>query len=379
MSASFKPIGATVAASKADKHREWLWCRRKNGFSDLPVWREVSVQLDLPPFQIVAFANRLEELANNAGNLGLGRGYVGHFRASEFAAALGMSAEDASRIFAALEHQDIGWIDQGHVADFYARNRDGDDVDDQTNAERARRSRAFRSALKELGRQAGSGQISGEQRIAAEREIAALKQLARDGQLPEQALRQALFGLLYPSAQLSTRHASRCDGVTVTTEHSSTTAQQTSGPVDNSGAGNRGAEAGQPSEVAADDAQIADAETWLADEAARIVVERMQVLLPRALTLIERWRRDLDQDAVATARVIASFDDARYSKEQFQVGIFQFTQRWQQARDKGEPLPLPPVPIGGASLSTARRHDVTAPAVDNPAVDMPPATTRRSA
>lgn len=366
-----QPIGATAAAAELakKKHREWLWCRRKNGFSDLPLWREIAVQLELPIYQVVALADRLEELANHAGNIGHNRGYVGHFRASEFAAALGMPADQAARIYAALEHPDIGWIVEGHVADFYDRNRDGDDVDDKTQAERARRSRAFRSAIKELERQRRAGQITPELFSAHILEIAGMKELARDGQLDERDLKRRLFELQYGSLSTAAdRHrASHRDAVTVTTEHSATTPGALAA-VDNSGAASRGGAPGQPEQQVAGVGELTteQAELWLAGDGAKIVVERMQVETPRATTLVERWQRD--EGPVTLARILAASDSPKLNAAQFQVLVHQQLERCREARLKGEPLPLPPVWAFGTAplIPQSHRHGVTASPVDNP-------------
>jgi hypothetical protein len=31
-----------------------MWCRRKTAFFDLPLWREIAEQLELPLYQVVA-------------------------------------------------------------------------------------------------------------------------------------------------------------------------------------------------------------------------------------------------------------------------------------------------------------------------------------
>lgn len=123
---------------KAARDRRFHWCRRPNGFSDLPIWRLVASRLSMPLFQVVAFANRLEEIANDAANYGEPRGSVARFRADEFGMALGMSADDAADIFVALEDPSIGWIAYGQIAEFCDRNPDRED---ETASDRQRRKR----------------------------------------------------------------------------------------------------------------------------------------------------------------------------------------------------------------------------------------------
>src|SRR4051812_45763543 len=98
------------AAAKALKHRKYHWCRRQNGFSDMPIWRVVAMKCGMPLYQVLAFVNRLEELGNEAANAGLQRGSLEHFSADEFAVALGMTAEEAALLYAALEDSGVGWI-----------------------------------------------------------------------------------------------------------------------------------------------------------------------------------------------------------------------------------------------------------------------------
>ena len=73
-----RPIGETARKLSI---RQWHWCRRGNGFSDMPVWRLVARNCNLPLVTVLAFVNRLEELANNAGNFGRERGSVETFDA----------------------------------------------------------------------------------------------------------------------------------------------------------------------------------------------------------------------------------------------------------------------------------------------------------
>lgn len=117
----------------------------------------------MPLFQVVAFANRLEEIANDAANYGEPRGSVARFRADEFGMALGMSADDAADIFAALEDPSIGWIAYGQIAEFCDRNPDRED---ETALERQRRKRLRDQIRPQLDSLALRGLISEEARAA---------------------------------------------------------------------------------------------------------------------------------------------------------------------------------------------------------------------
>ena len=121
------------------RKRSFSWCRRPNGFSDNPKWRSVKARTGLELCTVLAFVNRLEEVGNDAANRGDIRGSLVGFKAQDFAAALDISVEEANKLFAALEHPDIGWIADGIIVDFHDRNPD---VEDPTAAERQRRRRS---------------------------------------------------------------------------------------------------------------------------------------------------------------------------------------------------------------------------------------------
>ncbi len=153
------------ATSRAARHRRFHWCRRPNGFSDMPIWRVVAGNLGLPLYQVLAFANRLEELGNAAANFGETRGAVARFSAEEFATALGMTADDALRIFTELERPEIGWVAYSHIADFYDRNPDRED---EGAAERKRRQRLRDTIRRQLASLARKGSIGERERIGME-------------------------------------------------------------------------------------------------------------------------------------------------------------------------------------------------------------------
>jgi hypothetical protein len=121
---------AARRTEKVIRHRRWSWCRLWNGFSDQPLWRLIAEQLDMPLYQVIAFVVRLDEFANAAEQ----RGQVDDFRADEFGIALGMSTEDAARIFQALER--ANWIEYGAIANFFFRNRDEEKEDQNARQQR---------------------------------------------------------------------------------------------------------------------------------------------------------------------------------------------------------------------------------------------------
>ena len=340
MSPQAKLLLLAEATAKALRHRKWHWCRRENGFSDMPVWRLVAVKLDVPLTIVLAFVNRLEEHANAADP----RGSVEGFNAAEFGAALDISAETAAQIFAALEHHDVGWIGYGHLATFQVRNPDRED-DNAT--ERKRRQRRRDRGMKQLARLFAAGEITEAQRLARETELLLDDRVA---------------------ARLSTGHiVTPRDIVTVTPEQSKVLATSA---VDNSAAAPGGESAGSAVEnTLSDDAISTEAETWLSTEAVRIVVERMGVPTPRAQTLIERWRRDLNGDATTMVAIIAGADQAQLSAARFHVTVTDQVRRHIVTRELGTSLQLGPVAIGPAVVKAAPVLAAESPAAEVPLAD----------
>ncbi|MGD0333926.1 MAG: hypothetical protein ABSA90_11815 [Xanthobacteraceae bacterium] len=92
---------------------------------------------------IEALVIRLEVFAN----ANLPRGSLEGFSLAALAAYWDLPNEDElARVYAALKHPDVGWIDQDHLVTFWERNPD---VEDTTAAERQRRFRARRKEEKE--------------------------------------------------------------------------------------------------------------------------------------------------------------------------------------------------------------------------------------
>lgn len=264
------------------RHRKFAWCRLHNGFIDMALWRVVAAELAMPLYQIQAFATRLDSLANAA----IPRGYVGDFCAAEFGAALGMPAEEAARIFAALEEPAVGWIGQEHVITFWERNPD---KEDSTAAERQRKSRANAKGQK-----------------------------------------------------LSTGHAvtgghtvTACDKRDVTHRAEQ---RSTGDLVDNF------SEGGAVGQEGASDGQGGrkSSELWLGQQGFRLVVDRLKVYPTVADMRVERWRRDLDGDTAALAGILRAAEAARVIGSQFLRLVEDEIRRHREAA-KGPRLPLPPM------------------------------------
>lgn len=353
---------AERAAAKKRK-RVWHWCRRGNGFSDMPKWRVVAERVGLPVYQVVAFVGRLEEFANEAGNRGLMRGEVTHFDAAEFAFALGMTIGDSEKIFAGLI--ECRWVVDGLVADFWDRNKD---EEDPTAAARQRRRRARDHVLEQLAKLARQGLVDPETRNDLERRLPSLATMP-DAELfrIDGDLQLCLStGRAYDRESRRDSRLSQRDSVTVTVEKSKV---YSAPPVENSGDGEGGEADGLSiGQVAPAEALSTDPELWLTTEGARIVVERMNVPTNRALTLIERWRRDLaDDDVPALNDIIASASGCTNAAH-FLCSVTDAVKRHGVTRTLGTSLPLAPVPLGPASANPK-----PAPAAPASQSDAPPA------
>jgi hypothetical protein len=320
-----KALGAVLddaaarAEAKRKRHRVWHWCRHKNGFCDQPLWRVVAERLNLPVYQVVAFASRLEEHANAATS----RGYVGDVSPAVFGAALGMSTEDAARIFAELAVHEIGWIDQEFVATFYERNKD-DETEDATAALRARRSyarRGLRGALKRLVADELIGEADADAVIAdlahmGDDELFELDRRRKNGQLA---------GFLLSTPHATSRREDESSRVRNVRPHTRADAPESkhtlADSVDNSGDTVRGEAAGSARADAAPavDSAPATAEEWLRTEGQRIVTERMRLYPGVTATKIQRWQREVGGDAEAVAQMI---DAARQiSGDAFELAV----------------------------------------------------------
>jgi hypothetical protein len=318
------------------RHRQFSWCRLWNGFLDDPLLRVVAAMTALPLYQVQAFVTRLDVLANKS----TPRGYVGDFKATEFAAAQGMSAEDAARLFNALEHPDIGWIEQDTLTGFWNRNRD---EEDRTGPERDRRRKARNWVKKLIARQIAAGAIAVAD--ATKYEI-----LVWD--LPDAALFRLKEKLLDGESfivALSTCHgvaavAPRGAATEATARADQPTSTQTFLTVANTVDSPSGESQGhQGAEVPADSSDPqAEATAWLSSTGCRIVTETMNETPARAATLIERWGRDLD-DPPALRAIIEAAVARGVKTSTFAVMVSDQVRRQVSARLQGVPLPLPPV------------------------------------
>jgi len=363
-----KSVGDILAdKAKHDRHRQWSWCRRPNGFCDMPRWRVIAEKLNVPLPYVIAFVNRLEEFANAAELRFDPRGHVGAFDPVEFGAALGMATDEAARIYAALEQGAQAWIGDDYVVNFHQRNPDRED---ETAGQRPRRKRARDRILKILAKAFRAGGITGPQRDAIERKLgpgilsdAELFELAVDvsrGRFASHVTRDARDSVdKSPAAgvPLQTNDFSSPQGVTrdirsVTRDSVTVTPEQitdlTSRSVDNFGDAASGAAEGLPKgSVEAGDPQ-GEALAWLADKGVKIVAERMRDPLAMVATRVERWlHQELNGDGAALKDVILAADRADYMGLRFNnLVVDGIRQAKFKAASQGQlPLLTRPVPV----------------------------------
>ena len=282
-----------------------------------------------------AFVGRLECHANAADP----RGYVGDFRPIEFAAAMGMPPADAVRIFAALKHKDIAWIDQDHVVTFYGRNPDQIDA---TAPERDRRRKARRWLEKDLARRHEAGWIDTEQldglvawiEDLPDPELFALRDKLRKGVALEAAL------------STGTGHAVADRGTVASHARAKLILAQKLG--DDSGDIARGTTAGLSEEGVSGtegDSQ-AHARLWIELEGKRLAIERMPHEQPgRVETLLQRWcDQDLNGDAVGLMTVLIECGRLNVLGSNFFIevtsGIGRYRRQKLAEQDKQHKLPL---------------------------------------
>lgn len=328
-----KQVGTALEqAERARRYRQYHWCRRPNGFSDMPMWRVVAQYAQVPLYQVLALVNRLEELANNAANFGEERGSVATFDPDEFGAALGMPTDDAVRIFAALEHEKVRWVEERTVRTFHDRNPDREeDLEDVRN--RKRRSRSRQRVRESLARLSRTAKISDKERLAIEVSLKGLP----DGDLVDLQVRLAKM------EQVTRSQSDRCDNVTVTPDQTTYFNQERKLAA---------ADPSHPTPIGAnvtpvDPAVFADsakALQWLKGDGAALVAHRLGGMRHKADEQVQRWIMTIGNDALGLAGVIYSVLATQARADAFRDLVTKQVAR--QATEILAPkLPLPPVPV----------------------------------
>lgn len=327
-----KPVGiALEQAEKKLRYRQYHWCRRPNGFSDMPMWRVVAQYANASLVAVLAVVNRLEELANNAANFGEERGSVAGFDADEFGAALGLSSDDVARIYGALEHEKVRWVEDGCVRTFHDRNPDREEDKDAVRG-RKRRSRSYLKIRQTLRRLAAIGKMTDRERLSIETTLRGLP----DGGLVELQVRLARMELGQEPEPVTVSQSDRSDSVTVTPDQTKSSDQHhrsvthlgsTVAPVD-------------PAVFA----ETAKALQWLKGDGEALVTHRLGGLRSSACKAIGRWQVTMCHNAPALARVLFASLGTEAKGEAFRVLVE--TQVARQAAEMIAPaLPLPPMAL----------------------------------
>jgi hypothetical protein len=261
---------------------------------------------------VLAFVNRLEELGNDSANRGDIRGSVAGFKTEDFAAALDITPEEASRLFAALEHPDIGWLADGMIADFIDRNPD---IEDPTSGERKRRERTRAKIMRRLGELARLGQIVSGERAEIENNLLGLdhRQLVellmdlearsvrptvtRDARMSQRdsVTPSANPITMPPSVATDANNVTR-DNVTVTRDQNRDYRQAQSAPALTSASVEPAGSAVEGKKVLA--IPEPDPSTWLKQEGPKLIMDRMGVPYERAMARLSGWSEQVRDHAI---------------------------------------------------------------------------------
>lgn len=275
--------------------RRITWCRVHHELLHLDLWALVADMAKVDLALVEAFVVRLEIHASAS----MHRGHVEDFNIAALAAKWRRGKDELARIYAALEHPDVGWIDQDQIVSFWARNPD---LEDPTAAERQRNKRARDKAAKADARMARQG----------------LSTVTRDS-----------------------RDVTR-DSVTVTTRSDQIKKKEGLGEEGSSGAADS---------VHTRSGESGDFDLWLMSGGCRIVVECLEVQAPSAQVRIARWKKTLgDDDAAARAlvKIIQAAEATNLRGARFHNLISDQVTR-HRLQLEGPQLPLmPPRPKGRA-------------------------------
>jgi hypothetical protein len=290
-----------MAAAKRQKLRTYEWCRLRNEFVDMPIWRAVARKTGVHLTSVLAVVIRLEALANRSDP----RGSVADMSIAEFAASLDLSPAVVARVRSALEEPDIAWIEQDHVVDFYRRNPDHEDT---TAAERQRRRRA---------------RLKQEREQALTRPPPSTYPPSRDVTRDSVTVAPRSDQIIKQDAASFAARKSVPENAPVAVLGSSLT------PIDPS--------------VFADQARALQ---WLKGDAEALVTGRLGCLRSKACQQIERWGNTLCGDVPALARAIHASLSTAARGEAFRQLVTNQVAR-QAAEIIAPALPLPPVAIKG--------------------------------
>lgn len=284
--------------------RRYTWSRSHHDLPGKDEWSLVADMAGSTRPLVEALVWRLENYAST----NRPRGTVTGFPLRAIAATWRCDADELARVFAALEHPDVGWLEDDVIVTFWERNPDEEDPTGALRAQRSRARRKIKRAM--LAKGAGPAEI-----------------------LAELELR----GLGYPHVDGVTR-----DAVTVTARPDQTKAGRgEAGQNFGDGAGEAPlaiqGESGKSGDFGSPDA----ARVWLAFHGKRILAERLNEPPPKAQDRLERWLARLGDDAVVLAGIIDQVAATDLVVARFLTAITEAIDR-ERDRAKGPRLPFGP-------------------------------------
>lgn len=299
-------LEAAKAAAKKLKMRRFTWCRIEHVMLDDVRWRLVARMSGAPQHMIEAFVVRLDIFAS----ANKPRGSLDGFNLAALAAHWNLASGDQlARIYAALEHPDVGWIDQEYVVTFWDRNPD---TEDEGAALRQRRSRIRRRIPAKLAKLARVGRIDQARRNEIEATLGDLEDddlFALESDLKrELGSMRAAAKANYPLSRVTPR-----DTVTVTarSDQINKTSKQLSEQASGVGPGlepNGSAALQNPVHTDSGESGDIHPELWLATAGAEIVTRRCGVTRPRAEHMLHEWGKQIAHDLAGLKAILAAAD-----------------------------------------------------------------------
>jgi hypothetical protein len=275
----------------------------------------------------LAFVNRLEELGNDSANRGDFRGSVADFKAQDFAAALDISVEDAHKLYAILQHPEVGWIADGVIADFHDRNPD---VEDPTAAERQRRRRAREKICRMVAEKERAGFISGEERLEIENRLPRLghpelvnlqveleakslqTSVTRDSRMSRRDRVTTSANLTEPpsSAPSETQNVT-CDNATVTLDQNKPDRPTLSATIPKAASLGSASLPKEENEIVSGPGT--DPAIWLNEKGSELIMNRMDEPYERAMTRLSGWSERVRDPAILAGILQCAQDRSGHS------------------------------------------------------------------
>ena len=282
--------------------RRFTWSRLHADLPSMDIWGLVAEMAKSDRAKVEALVWRLETYASTTQP----RGSLVAFPLRALAVTWRCEADELARIYAALEHPHVGWLEGDVIVTFWERNPD---QEDPTGPERAKRSRARRKII---------GAMQAKRAPPAE----ILDELARQG-------------LDYPQVRTVTR-----DTVTVT-PRAEQSRQQADEAAKISGAAPAAAPQAVQGETGESGENSIEPVLWLATEGKRILVERLNETPVKAEMRLERWQREIGGDLAALVTILDRAAASDLVVARFLVTVSEAITR-HRLEAKGPLLPMPP-------------------------------------